>query len=200
MSVFAVQLTQGVGRTAQGALDPDVLSVSQSGLPASIQRTMYCPGPNKTNRVLFDGQTFTDVNYWKRFTYAVTGDYSTAFINVLVDDGSVWNDDSPENFFPRSYTITAASGSTYAANVVNVLQDNGSPAVFTQITVSTAGSAPTFRFNGLASALLSIGNGTTQVFDNGDLQVTKIEIDNSQSGNATATVDIFLSIQALPQS
>jgi hypothetical protein len=47
---------------------------------------------------------------------------------------------------------------------------------------------------------MSIGNGTTQVFDKGDLQVSKIEIDNTQSGHAAATVAIFLSIQSLPQS
>lgn len=196
MSVFKVQLTQGVGRLAQGYLDPSVVS------GASIQRTIYAPGPNKSNRILFDGQTFTDVNYWKRFTFAVTNNYDTAFITVVTDDGSVWNDHSSENVFPRSYHVVIAQSSAYAANVVDVLGDNGSPAIFTQITVavSSSGTAPTFRFNGLTNALLSIGNGMTQVFDKGDLQISKIEIDNTQSGTQNATADIFLSIQSLPQS
>lgn len=193
MSVFKVCLTEGVGRTAQGYLDPSVVN------GASIQRTIYAPGPNKINRALFDGQTFTDVNYWLRFSYP-TLPYDQAFISVVTNDGSVWNDFYPENQFPRSYTLTVVGGSTYASNVVNVLSDNGSPAIFTQITVTTAGSAPNFRINGLSNAILPIAGGTTQVFDKGDLPITKIEIDNSQSGNATATINIFLAIQAIPQS
>lgn len=193
MSVFRVKLTQGIGRTAQGYLDPSVVN------GASIQRTIYAPGPNKTNRRLFDGQTFTDVNYWKRFAYPNLA-HENAFIEVVTDDGSVWSDNVKENVFPRSYAVAVADNSAYAANVVDVLGDNGSPAVFTQITVTTTGTAPTFRFNGLSNATLSIGNGTTQVFDKGDLAISKIEIDNTQSGHQATTVAIFLSIQSLPQS
>src|SRR3954469_4535762 len=103
MSVFSVKLTQGVGRTAQGFLDPSVVS------GASIQRTIYAPGPNKINRVLFDGQTFTDVNYWKRFAYPNLP-HDQAFINVVTDDGSVWNDFSQDNSYPVSYTSTLVNG------------------------------------------------------------------------------------------
>jgi hypothetical protein len=85
MSVFKVKLTQGIGRTAQGYLDPAVVN------GASIQRTIYAPGPNKINRKLFDGQTFTDVNYWKRFAYPNLA-HENAFIEVVTDDGSVWSD------------------------------------------------------------------------------------------------------------
>ena len=195
MSVFKVVLTQGTGRNSQGFLD----STTVGGTIASIQRTIWAPGPNKINRKLADGATFTDVNYWKRFSYP-TLPYGQAFINVLSDDGSTWSDFLPENTFPRSYSLTVASSSVYSSNVVNVLTDNGSPAVFTQISVTTTGTAPTFRFNGLTTALMSIGNGVTQVFDKGDLTISKIEVDNSQSGSATATVNIFMSIQQSPNS
>jgi len=191
MSVFKVQLTQGVGRTAQGYLDPSVVN------GASIQRTIYAPGPNKINRVLFDGQTFTDVNYWKRFTYP-TLPYEQAFITVVTDDGSVWNDFSAENTFPRSYSLSLAGGSTYSTNgnTVNVLTDNGSPAVFTQITNLSGSGSVNVRVNGLANAIVPVAAGTTQVFDKGDLAVTKLEFDNSASGAGTATISVFLAIQS----
>jgi hypothetical protein len=32
---------------------------------SSYQRTIYVMGPNKVNRKLKDGDTFTDSNYWK---------------------------------------------------------------------------------------------------------------------------------------
>lgn len=194
MSVFKVKLTQGSGRTAQGYLDPSVVS------GASIQRTMFAMGPNKTSRVLIDGATFTDVNYWKRFTYP-TLPYEQAFIEVVTDDGSVWNDNAKDgNSFPRSYSVTIADNSAYAANIVDILGDNGSAAIFTQITVDTAGTAPTFRFNGLSNATLSIADGVTQVFNKGDMQITYIEIDNTQSGHGAATATVFCSIQSLPRS
>jgi hypothetical protein len=194
MSLFQVKLTEGIGRTSQGYLD----TIAQT-TGFSIQRTMYCMGPNKTNRKLVDGATFTDVNYWKRFSYP-TLPYDQAFIVVLQDDGSVWNDFEPENTFPVSYTLTVAPGSAYAANVINVLQENGSPAVFAQITVTTGGSAPTFMINGLSTATLSIPGGTTQVFDNGDLEITQLAVNNTQSGNSTVTVDVLFSILSIAQS
>lgn len=194
MSVFKVNLDQGLGRAADGYLDPSKVA------GYSIQRTIYLPGPNKITRKLNDGDTFTDVNYWKRFTVAGGQDPSIASLVVLVDDGSVWSDYVAENTFPYSYHLTVGSSSAYASNVVNIVGDNGSPALFTQITVGGSGTAPTFRFNGNASATMSILHGTTQVFDKGDLLINKIEIDNTQSGNASATVDIFLSIRAIPNS
>jgi hypothetical protein len=193
MSVFRVNLDQGVGRTAGGYLDP-----SKSG-GYSIQRTIYAPGPNKINRKLVDGSTFTDVNYWKRFSSSVLAP-EQAFIEVVTDDGSVWSDYSADNSFPRSYHVIIADNSAYAANVVDILGDNGSAAVFTQITVTASGSAPTFRFNGLSTATLTIAGGVTQVFDKGDLVISKIEINNTQSSHAAATADIFVSIKSVANS
>ena len=193
MSVFKVNLDQGTGRTAQGFLDTAIVS------GASIQRSVWLPGPNKTNRQLFDGATFTDVNYFKRYTYP-TVPQNQAILSIVSDDGSVWYDNSVENSFPRGYSLTVADNSAYAANVIDVVGDNGSAATFTEITVTTGGTAPTFRFNGLSNALYSIGNGVTQIFDHNDLLITKIEIDNTQSGHASATVKVLMGIKSVAKS
>jgi hypothetical protein len=173
---------------------------------------MYCPGPNKVNRILYDGQTFTDVNYWKQYAYPAMP-MNQAFILVLADDGSVWNDFAPENTYPISYSTVLLAGSTYTTypdlwpattanphqTAFNILADNGSAAVFTQITNNAgAGSYITARING--TALLQIGGATTQVFDTGDLAITKLEFDNSASGGGNAAVTIFMSIQQQAQS
>jgi len=232
MSIFRVKLNQGVGRTAQGFLDhsraymPGQVSNAQltvsgvdlrtgpvavgftdpdsDGYQFSIQRTIYLPGPNKTNREVRDGDTFQDVNYFKRFCATPVGPLSTtdAILECVEDDGSVWDDSNPgNNTFPKSYSLTVASGSTYGSNVANILQDNGSPATFTIINVvGGGGTAPTFRFNGLTSATLPIAVNTSVTFDKGDLSITKIEVDNSQSGSANITVNIFVAIANLPQS
>lgn len=194
MSVFKVKLTQGFGPAAQGALDTAVVD------GASIQRTIYAPGPNKINRILFDGQTFTDVNYWKRFTYP-TLPYDQAFIEVVTDDGSVWNDyNTSDNTFPESVDKTLAIASTYATenNIIDVLGDYGGPAVFTQITNLTASTLIYARING--TAVIPIVGGTSQVFDRGDLSITLIEFDNSASGAVSTSVNVFMSIQSQPTS
>ena len=54
MSVFRVRLTNN----RQGLLDV-----------YDNQRTAYIMGPNRINRVLKDGEVFTDCNYWKRFAH-----------------------------------------------------------------------------------------------------------------------------------
>jgi len=201
MSVFSVKLTQGVGRTAQGFLDPSVVN------GASIQRTIYAPGPNKINRVLFDGQTFTDVNYWKRFAYPNLP-YDQAFINVVTDDGSVWNDFTQDNSYPVSYTSTLVNGTTYTTHTsginrtqFTILSDNGSPAVFTQITNGDTSHPTAFitvRVNGTAT--FPLYGGSTQVFDKGDLPITLLEFDNHTSGSVDVPIYIFLSIQQAAQS
>jgi hypothetical protein len=201
MSVFQVKLVQGIGRTAQGFLDPSVVN------GASIQRTMYAPGPNKVNRVLFDGQTFTDVNYWKRFAYPALP-FDQAFIQVVYDDGSVWNDFGNENGAAASYSTIILHGTTYGSHLsginrtsFTVLTDFGSPAVFTQITNSNTANPNQFitvRVNGTAT--FPLYGGQTQTFDKGDLPISLLEFDNSTSGNVDTPVNIFMSIQQIAQS
>jgi hypothetical protein len=81
MSTFKVKLTQG----DQGNLDTNLVSSN------SIQRSVYVMGPHKTNRLLKDGTTFTDSNYWKRFAYPQVSK-EQAIVEVVSDDGSVYVD------------------------------------------------------------------------------------------------------------
>lgn len=194
MSVFRVNLSQGSGgRHSNGYLDGNRMN------GRSVQRTVSITGPNRAIRFLRDGETFTDVNFYKRYTTASLP-ANEAFLELVSDDGSVWVDNSQDNSFPKSYTLTVAAGSAFSANVVDILGDNGSAAVFTLIQVTTTGTAPTFRFNGKSDATLTIEDGTTKVFDKGDLLISKLEIDNTQSGNATTTVTVFVSIKAVAKS
>ncbi|MBM3206896.1 MAG: hypothetical protein FJZ43_04730, partial [Candidatus Staskawiczbacteria bacterium] len=75
MSEFKVKLNN----TNQGLMD---LKADGSQFAESIQRTIYVAGPSKKYRKLFDGDTFTDCNYWKRFAYPQVP-LSEAFIEVV---------------------------------------------------------------------------------------------------------------------
>lgn len=158
----------------------------------SIQRTMDAPGPNKTRRILADGELFTDCNYWKRFTYP-TVPYHQAFIDLVEDDGSVYVD-GEVSAYGRVHTLTVENDTTYTddGNELDILDTYGSYAKFVQITVT--GEDVTCRLNGNSSANLPISANTTQIFNQGDLPVSKLQFDNSVSGGSTATVVILVSI------
>ncbi|NIQ15933.1 MAG: hypothetical protein GTO02_16525, partial [Candidatus Dadabacteria bacterium] len=87
MSVFKVKLNYP---GEQGYLDFNPATASPGFLgdqmQPSIQRTMWCTGPNLVYRKLFDGEVFTDCNYWKRFAFPQVP-METAFIEVISDDG-----------------------------------------------------------------------------------------------------------------
>ena len=144
-------------------------------------------------RELHDGDTFTDSNYYKIYTPEFMG--TEAFLDLVTDDGSVYIKESQETIIPRSYALDVDADSVYADNVVDIYADNLGFAVYCQITVVGEGTAPTFKFNGLSNALLSIPCGVTQTFDKNEIQFSKIEIDNSQDGSQALTVSIFSSIQ-----
>jgi hypothetical protein len=194
MSVFQVQLNN----TQQGTLDFNptgaVFATNYPGgqMQPSIQRTIYVAGPNRTYRKLFDGQQFTDCNYWKRFAYPQVP-LDQAFITVVSDDGSVYSDNPAENTFPKVYTKTVSGGSTFSSNLVDILGDTGGYASFVQVTNEGSQSVQV-RINGLSTAVFTLPGNATQVFNVGDLQISRLEIDNSSSGATTTTVQILLSI------
>ncbi len=206
MSVFQVQLNN----ISQGYMDlnpataTSISANNQSQLGAemqpSIQRTIYVAGPNRTYRKLFDGQTFTDCNYWKRFAYPQVP-LDQAFISVVTDDGSVWSDVASENTYPKVYNISVANGSTYttAGNVVDILGDTGGYAIFVQIA-NQSSTAVKVKLNGLASAIFDLGAGETQVFNSGELSVTKVNFANVVSGGSTATVQVLVSVRSVCNS
>lgn len=164
----------------------------------SIQRTIYVAGPNHTYRKLKDGEQFTDSNYWKRFAYPQVS-LADAFIEVVTDDGSVYSDVESENTYPKVYDLTVANGSTYTANVVDILGDTGGHAVFVQIS-NNGGTAVKVRLNGTANAIFDLGASETQVFNNGDLSVTKLEFANTVSGGSSSAVQVLVSVKSVSNS
>lgn len=191
MSTFQVrlnqtQLSQGNQPTSQARfLDQSIIS------GRSIQRSFYAMGPDKTSRKLKDGDIFNDVNYWKRFAFPVLP-LDQAFIVVLNDDQTIWNDNPIDNHFPASYNFNVNDNTDYSSNVADILNDYGSLAVSIQIQVTGSGTAPIFRFNG--SATYAIAPGFISIFDNSKFPTSKIEINNQQAGHAFCTVSILLNI------
>lgn len=164
MSVFKVVLNNKY----MGQLDIDPRTGAQE-VP-SIQRTMFAPGPHGTFREIADGTTFTDCNYWKTYAYPALP-HDQAFIQVLVDDGSIWTPNDEFNTVPTVNTGTiAAAGSV----TIDYTLNGGSYAVFTQI--SNTGSNPmTVVLNG-SSAPFTLAGGNTQVFNKGDLNISAITL------------------------
>lgn len=206
MSVFQVTLNNN----QQGYMDlnpstatpmtADLYANLGSEMSPSIQRTIYVAGPNRTYRKLKDGDTFTDCNYWKRFAYPQVP-LDQAFITVVTDDGSVYSDVAEENTYPKVYSLTVNAGSTYTTtgNTVDILGDTGGYAVFVQIT-NNGSSSITVELNGLATAIFTLGAGETQVFNNGDLSVSKIQFANTASGASNVPVQVLVSVRSVCNS
>ena len=204
MSVFQVQLNN----ISQGYMDlnpstatpmtADLYSNLGAEMSPSIQRTIYVAGPNHTYRKLNDGDQFTDCNYWKRFAYPQVP-LDQSFINVVTDDGSVYSDVAEENTYPIVNTLDVTYGSTYADNVFDILGTTGSFAVFVQIT-NEGGTAVKVRLNGNTNAIFDLDAGHTQVFNNGDLSVTKLEFSNLTSGGSDTTVQVLASVTSICNS
>jgi hypothetical protein len=194
MSVFRVKLNN----TQQGLMDQNPATGAQ--FATSIQRTFYVTGPGRSYRELFDGQTFTDCNYWKKFAYPQVP-LDQAFIEVVSDDGSVYSDIPQENTFPRVYDSTLAGGSTYTdtGNIIDVVGDNGAPAVSASIE-NTSSQAVKVKLNGLATAIFDLDGNTAKTFNLGDAVISYIQFWNASSGATTATVQTILTIRSKPTS
>lgn len=188
MSEFRVQLNN----SKQGLLD--VNPSTQSQFSTSIQRTIFVQGPNKQYRKLFDGETFSDCNYWKKFAYPQLP-YDEAFIEVVSDDGSVYSDIPSENNYPKVYNLIVEQGTDYSDNVVDIAGDTGSYANFVQIT-NQGSSSVRVRLNGLTGATFELGGSETQVFNAGDLLVTKLAFINNVSGGTAAELQVLCSIKS----
>lgn len=202
MSTFTVNLSNA----NQGRLDID----PTTGVPftTSKQRTIMVTGPNRIQRQLKDGDTFTDNNYWKRFAYPQVP-LDQAFIEVTSDDGSVYSDIATENTFPVVWKPgvngTLTNGLTYTDDnmALDIVSTYGGPATFVQISNNdtTDADAAKVRLNGLATAIMSVPAGSVQIFNAGDLQVTKIEFDNSTSGTGgIGPIEVLISVRSVSNS
>lgn len=205
MSVFRVKLNN----TSQGLLDlnPSTASAGDLGdqFTTSRQRTVYVMGPNKINRLLADGQTFTDCNYWKRFAYPQVS-LENAIVEVVTDDGSVYSDDASENSYPVVWNPGAASdgilvaGDTYADTgmTLDIVGTYGTHATFVQLSNSDASQDCQVKLNGSSSAVFTLQANSTQIFNSGDLSITSIAFDNSTSGAANVdVVQVILSLRSV---
>lgn len=179
MSVFRVKLNN----TVQGQLDVDPNGVS-------LQRQVVVSGPNRTYRLLRDGETFTDCNYFKRYAFPQM-DLETSFLEVVEDDGSLYVDGEVSSYL-RVYDLSVADGSDFDENVADVLGDTGSHAVFTMISNNGTEDLKV-KLNGSVNSVFDLAAGSTQVYNAGDLNVTKIEIANTD-GEAANEVQIQVSV------
>lgn len=180
MSVFRVKLTNSV----------------QGLLSGASQRSVYVMGPNKINRILKDGDTFTDCNYWKRFAYPQTS-LENAFIEVVSDDGVQYIDNQQTNF-PKVYNLTTSANSDFSDNKADIFGDTGGYAVFAQITNENNEDKVLVRLNGSEDAIFELFAGSTQSFQAGDVSISTIEIKNEN--NSSVDIQILLSIAVIPSS
>ena len=208
MSVFRVKLQN----TQQGQLDLNPATASSilvgnlggnylgAAMNPSLQRTIFVAGPHNIYRELFDGQTFTDCNYWKRFAFPQVP-LSQAFIEVVTDDGSIWSDFSEENNFPLTFGGASAynvlTTDVFTTNVIDILGTYGSFATFVQITnlgTVSPGQDIKVQMNGSANAVMSLAAGDTQVFNAGDLAVSALAF---QGGTSNTTIQVVLSVKSV---
>ena len=189
MSEFRVKLNN----SKQGTLD--VNPSTQSQFSTSVQRTIFVQGPGRKYRKLFDGEEFVDCNYWKQFAYPQVGE-DQAFIEVISDDGSIYSENPAENNFPSVYTLTVSPSSAYEDNVIDIAGDTGAFSNFVQIT-NFGDNQINIKLNGLDSAIFVLGQQETQVFNSGDLLVTKLEFTNTISGAVDADVQVLCSVRRL---
>jgi hypothetical protein len=191
MSVFRVALNN----VGQGQLDVNPLTGLQ--FDPSIQRTVYVMGPNRINRLLSDGDTFTDCNYWKQFSVAGGAADDLAFVELVSDDGSIWADGASSNIVDSS-TLTGAAGSVYATagNEWDIEGDYpGAYAVYTRIINTAASGTVSIQLNDAAT--FSLDGGSEMVFDIGDLSVTKVAVQNNGSGAVASPIEVIALVKSV---
>lgn len=207
MSVFKVKLNN----TQQGLLDRNPATASPvaiggaqadsylgSQMNPSKQRTIYVAGPHRTYRQLFDGDQFTDCNYWKRFAYPQVP-LDQAFIEVVTDDGSVYSDFEDENtyalFFGGDSAYTVEAADTFDDNEIDITGTYGGYAKFVQITnlgTTNPDQDIKIKLNGSTSAIMTLAAGDTQVFNSGDLLVSKLAF---EGGDSDTDIQVLLSVK-----
>jgi len=203
MSVFKVKLQT----LKQGLLDLDpsthpLAAGTGNGLygdlgdpiSVSLQRQMFVAGPNRTYRLLKDGETFTDCNYWKRFAVPqVSAEFS--FIEVVSDDGSIYSDVAEENVFAAGNTETLDT--TLDNTVIDFVTTYGGAARFLQVQNLDATQVVTGQLNGDVNITFTLNPGETQIFNNGDLSITLLKL---AAGAGTPDVSWIASIRSVCNS
>lgn len=182
MSTFQVQLQN----IEQGKLDLDpsthplaagsaaTYGKLGAAFTTSKQRQVWVAGPKGTYRLLIDGETFTDCNYWKRFCYPqVTREF--AFLTCTSDDGSVYSDVEEENTFAVGATLTMAADYS-TANTVDFVTTHGGAARFLQVQNLSGSNSVIGELNGDVNVTFTLGTNETQIFNQGDLAITQLRL------------------------
>lgn len=180
---------------------------NQGGLDTSnyTQRTVSITGPNGMHRVLSEGDTFVDSNYFKRFCYPQVS-LADAILEVVEDDGTTYSDTGNNNYLVTwkpgdDGSITA--GDTYDDDnmSLDIVDTYGGYATFLQIRNSDSAQDIQVRLNGNSDSVFTVVHASTQVFNAGDINVSAIAFDNSFSGNgAVDTVEVLLGVNTVSNS
>lgn len=199
MSVFRVKLNYP-GQQGQLDLDPSTNTSETYGqigsaFSTSKQRQVFVMGPKKINRLLVDGATFTDCNYWKRFAYPQIA-YDKAFIEVVTDDGSVYSDVESENTFGVSTGTLTLTSSYTTGNTVDFVTTYGGPATFVQIRNLGGSNALVAELNGNTSLTITVPAATAQVFNAGDLTITMVRLKSASGTTAEVVAGVRSSINS----
>ncbi len=187
MSVFRVKLANN----AQGNLDIDPRT--QLPYTTSISRQVYAVGPNGTHRLLVDGQTFTDCNYWKQFTTSVVG-AENSFIEVVTDDGSPYVAGQISTFSVGD-SLTATT--SYSANVVDFVGTHGGAAVALVLQNNSGSNNAVVELNGNTDITITVAPGQTIMFNRNEFIVNSMRVKSSAS---TVDFSYVASIEVVPQS
>jgi len=202
MSVFKVKLQN----IKQGRLDLDPSTHPLAAGTAatygslgsqediSLQRQIFVAGPNSTYRLLKDGETFTDCNYWKRFAYpSVTREVS--FIETVTDDGSIYSDIPEENTFAAGATETLTTA--YTGTVIDFVTTYGGAARFLQVQNTDATAVVNGELNGDTNVTFQLAGEETQIFNQGDLAITLLRL---KSDTSSSTASWIASVRSVPTS
>lgn len=192
MSVFQVALNS-VARsvplvlnqngTGEGTLDTNPLTGAVN-VP-SYQRTVYIMGPNRINRVLKDGDTFTDCNYYKKFD----------FINVLHDDGSTWNDATKSLIANiRTYQLGLGNLVAYINRATNSDSTTDTGGYAQECTIINNSSSLNYDIVINGTQTFTLAKGTSVVFDDmDDAKITSVAVVTT-SGIETGIIQVIASV------
>lgn len=193
MSVFRVKLQN----TNQGRMDIDPSTDTSStygnvgtAFTTSKQRQIYVAGPNRSYRLLKDGDTFTDCNYWKRFAHP-TVSLADSFIEVVDDDGSIYSDIPEENVFTVGNTETLST--SYADTVIDFVTDYGGPAKFLSVQNLDGSIAVFGELNADTNVTFKLLANEVMMFNQGDMVITMLRL---KSASATPSASWIASIKS----
>jgi hypothetical protein len=137
-----------------------------------------------------DGTEFYGSNYYKQFVASPSGSATeeTSFLEILEDDGSVYVSGQIANV-PVISSVTTVTTSFVTA--IDYLTDFNGIANFVQITNNGSASVD-IKLNGSNDAVFALDKSSTQVFNNGDVQVSSIAF--SAATAAAASIQIIAGV------